>query len=292
MAQRAVEESWMSEAEAGPGGSFSDTVASIAESGPLAWSARLGLVARGLVYFLMGFFGLAFWLGYRTQIDQKSVLREVIDLPLGAAVVALCAVGFLGYAVWRFSEAASGVVVDGDGGVARAKSFGRGVVYLLLAITALTVLLGSRTSQGSTQRGIVGWALDLPAGQVIVAVTGLVVVGIGLVLAVEGGNGKFLRYLDDSEISPRTRWLVRTLGTVGSVARGCVLVVIGLLLVLTGVAHDEEFATGMEGAFQLLQQLPGNGFLVVVASLGLIAFGIYGLLEARYRRVGTHGHES
>ena len=282
----------MSEAVTGPGGSVSDAVVSAAERGHLVWWARAGLVARGLVYLLMGLLGLAFSLGYRTQIDQKSVLREVIDLPLGAAVVALCAVGFLGYAVWRFAEAASGVVVDGDSRAARAKSFGRGVVYLVLAVTALTVLLGSRSPQGATQRGIVGWALDLPAGQVMVVVAGFVVAGIGVVLAAEGVRGKFLRYLDDDGISPRTRRLIRVLGTVGSVARGCVLVVIGVLLVLTGLVHDDEFATGFDGAFQLLQQLPGDGFLVVIASLGLIAFGIYGLLEARYRRVGIHGHES
>jgi len=282
----------MSKAATGSGGSFSDAVATVAESRPLAWSARAGLVARGLVYLLMGLFGLAFSLGYRTQIDQKSVLREVIDLPLGAAVVALCAVGFLGYAVWRFIEAASGVVVDGDSAVARAKSFGRGVVYLLLAVTAITVLLGSRTSQGSTERGIVTWALDLPAGQVMVAVAGLVVAGIGVVLAVEGVRGNFLRYLDDDQISPRARRLVRLLGTVGSVARGGVVFLIGVVLVLTAGAHDDSFASGFEGAFQLLERKPDQRFMVVLASLGLIVFGIYGLLEARYRRVGTYGHES
>lgn len=281
----------MSEAATGPDGSVSDAVVPTAATGPLVWWARLGLVARGIVYVLMGLLGLAFSLGYRTQIDQKSALREVIALPLGMAVVGLCAVGFLGYAVWRFAEAASGVVVDGYSRSARAKSFGRGVVYLVLAVTALTVLLGSRTSQGSTQRGIVGWALDLPAGQVVVAVAGLVVAGIGLALAVEGARGSFLRYLDHSEIPPRTDGVMRILGTVGSVVRGCVVVFIGAVLVVTAVVHDDSFATGMDGAFQMLARVPGQRYMVALASLGLIVFGIYGLLEARYRRVGTHGHE-
>ena len=161
----------------------------------------------------------------------------------------------------------------------------------MLAVTAFSVVLGSRTSQGSPQRGMVAWAMSLPAGQVLVGAIGLVVVGIGIGLAVEGARGKFLAYLDDSEMSPRTRTVVRVLGTVGSVLRGCVVVLIGVVLVLTAVANDASMATGIDGAFQMIARIPWQRPQLVVLSAGLVVFGIYGLMEARYRRVGTHGNE-
>lgn len=266
-------------------------VVDAASSRPVVWWARLGLVARGLVYLFMGLIGLSIAFGNKQAVDQQSALRDLFSLPLGIVVVSLCGLGFLGYAVWRFSEALGGAVVDGDSPTTRAKSFARGVIYLLLAVTAFSVVLGSRTSQGSQQRGMVAWAMSLPGGQVLVGAIGLAVVGIGIGLAVEGVRGKFLAYLDRSDMSPRTRTVVRVLGTVGSVLRGCVVVLIGVVLVLTAVANDPSMATGMDGAFQVLARLPWQWPQLVVLSAGLFVFGVYGLMEARYRRVGTLGNE-
>jgi len=266
-------------------------VVDAANTRPVVWWARLGLVARGLVYLFMGLIGLSIAFGNKEPVDQKSALSDLLSLPLGIVVVGLCCLGFLGYAVWRFSEALGGAVVDGDSPTARAKSFARGVIYLVLAVTALSVVLGSRTTQGSQQRGIIAWILGLPAGWVLVGAIGVIVVGVGLGLAIEGVRGNFLRYLDHSDMSPRTRRLVRVLGTVGSVLRGCVVVLIGVVLIMTAVAEDARLATGMDGAFQLLARLPQERPQLVFLSFGLVVFGIYGLMEARYRRVGTHGNE-
>jgi hypothetical protein len=266
-------------------------VVDAASSRPIVWWARLGLVARGLVYLFMGLIGLSIAFGNREPVDQKSALSDLLSLPLGIVVVSLCGVGFLGYAVWRFSEALGGAVVDGDSPTARTKSFARGVIYLLLAFTAFSVVLGSRTTQGSQQRGMVAWALTLPGGQVLVGVIGVVVAGIGLGLAIEGARGKFLGYLDRSDMTPRRRRLVRVLGMVGSVLRGCVVVYIGVILIGTAIANDPSQATGMDGAFQLMARAPYEWPQLVLLSGGLVVFGIYGLMEARYRRVGTHGNE-
>lgn len=266
-------------------------VVDAASSRPIVWWARLGLVARGLVYLFMGLIGLSIAFGNREPVDQKSALSDLLSLPLGIVVVSLCGLGFLGYAVWRFSEALGGAVVDGDSPTARTKSFARGVIYLLLAFTAFSVVLGSRTTQGSQQRGMVAWALTLPGGQVLVGVIGVVVAGIGLGLAIEGARGKFLGYLDRSDMTPRRRRLVRVLGMVGSVLRGCVVVYIGVILIGTAIANDPSQATGMDGAFQLMARAPYEWPQLVLLSGGLVVFGIYGLMEARYRRVGTHGNE-
>ncbi len=269
--------------------SVGDVVDDVASSQPMGWAARLGLTARALVYLVIGFLGLSLAAGNRAELDQKGALRELLERPFGTVLVLLCAVGFVGYALWRFAEAVSGPVGDGNSTSARLKSLGRGVVYSILAVTAVSVLLGSRSTQAGQQRGLVEQALTWPGGTVIVLVAGLAVAAAGIGLVIEGWRHKFLTYLDHSDMNESTRRLARWTGTVGSIARGLVVVLIGVLLVVAAMTGDKKDATGMDGALKSLRDLPFGNALLVLASLGLLIFGVYALVEARYRRVGVSG---
>ncbi len=273
----------------GLAGNVADAAEDVGSSRSLGWAARLGLTARALVYLVIGLLGLSLASGNRAELDQKGALRELLERPFGFVLVALCAVGFAGYAVWRFAEAASGPVGDGDSTAARLKSFARGLIYLVLAGTAVTVLLGSRSSQAGQQRGLVATVLTWPGGTAIVLVAGLVVAAAGVGLVIEGWRRKFLKYLDHSDMNDATRRIARWTGTVGSIARGLVVVLIGVLLVVAAVTGDKEDATGMDGALKSLLELPFGSALLILASLGLLVFGVYALMEARYRRVGVSG---
>lgn len=272
-------------------GSVSDAAEDVGSSRSLGWAARLGLTARALVYLVIGLLGLSLASGNRAELDQKGALRELLERPFGFVLVLLCALGFAGYAAWRFAEAASGAVGDGDSTSARLKSLARGLIYLVLAGTAVTVLLGSRSSQAGQQRGIVATVLTWPGGTAIVLVVGLAVAAAGVGLVIEGWRRKFLKYLDHTDMNDSTRRIARWTGTVGSIARGLVVVLIGALLVVAAVTGDKEDATGMDGALKSLLELPFGRTLLILASLGLLVFGVYALMEARYRRVGVSGAE-
>ena len=157
----------------------------------------------------------------------------------------------------------------------------------MLAATAVTVLLGSRSSQGGQQRGLIAQVLTWPGGTAIVLVVGIAVAAAGVGLVIEGWRRKFLKYLDHSDMNDSTRKLARWTGTVGSIARGLVVVLIGVLLVVAAVTGDKKDATGMDGALKSLLDLPYGSALLILASLGLLVFGVYALVEARYRRVGV-----
>lgn len=266
-----------------------DAAEDVGSSKPLGWAARVGLVARAVVYLVIGALGLSLLRGNPAELDQKGALTELMERPLGAWLVLVCAIGFASYALWRFLEAAGGAAVDGDDPKARLKSLARGVIYTVLAITAVTVLLGSRSSQAGQQRGIVARVLEWPAGELIVIAAGVIVVLAGCALVVEGWRHTFLKYLDHSDMGDSTRALVRWTGTVGSVARGLVVVLVGILLIVAAVTGDKQKATGIDGALKSLRELPFGDLVLALASIGLIVFGIYALLEARYRRVGVSG---
>jgi len=116
-------------------------------------------------------------------------------------------------------------------------------------------------------------------------VVGVAIVIVGVVLAVEGVKRKFMKYLQTSQMSPRMRRVVRWLGTVGSIARGVIFALAGILVIDAAVTHDPAKSGGVDQALLTLRGQPFGEFLMILAALGLVVFGVYGLCEARWRRV-------
>jgi hypothetical protein len=260
-----------------------DAVASAADSRPLGWLARTGLVARAVVYLVMGWLALLVAQGSTEHIDQRGALTEVIAAPFGSLLVLLLALGFLAYAVWRLLEALTGPAGEPDSAGARLRSAARGVVYLVLAGTALSVLSGARSAQAGQQKGIAAEVMSHAGGRWVVGLVGLVVVAVGLVMVVEGWSSKFMRYFGYLPPGSR-RWIV-LLGRVGTVARGLVFAVTGALVVQAAVTADPGKAGGVDTALKSLLAAPLGPALVALLGVGLIVFGVYALAEARWRRV-------
>jgi hypothetical protein len=256
-----------------------------ADTRPMDWAARAGLTARGLVYLLIGVLALLVARGARAEVDQKGALAQVLAKPFGGWVVGLLAVGFACYSLWRLSEAAFGVTGEGRKTGPRLKSLARGLIYGFLAYTAVELLLGSRTPQTSLQKGYAAEVMAHPGGRWAVALIGLGVAIAGVVMVVEGVRLKFMRYFPAGGIEPATRSLIRQLGRVGTIARGLVFALAGVLVVSAAWTYQPAKASGLDGALRTLADRPLGDLYLTVAALGLIIFGVYGLAEARYRRV-------
>jgi hypothetical protein len=255
------------------------------DSRPMDWAARTGLAARGAVYLLMGILALLVAQGSRAQLDQKGALSQVLSQPFGGFIVALLALGFAAYSMWRLSEAAFGVVGEGRRKGPRLQSLARGLVYAFLCFTAIALLAGSRTPQSKQQQGYAATAMSLPAGRWAVGLAGLVVAGVGIFMVVEGIQLRFMRYFPADQVSGRPRSVVRVLGRVGTIARGLVFVLTGALVMYAAWAYEPAKAGGIDTAMKALQDAPFGDALLGLAALGLIVFGVYGFVEARYRRV-------
>ena len=255
-----------------------------ADSRAMAWAARVGLTARGVVWILIGILAVLLAQGSRAgNADQKGALEELLTQPFGLFLVILMAVGFACYALWRLSEAAFGVTGESKGAGPRLQSLARGVTYLVLTGTAVSALLGSRTSQSSQQRSMVGQVMGHTGGRWLVALVGLVIVGVGVALVIEGWRQSFMRRL--RAVPARLRRPVRELGRVGTIGRGAVFALVGALIAYAAWTLDPNKASGLDGALRTLLHEPFGTALALIAALALLAFGIYGLAEARYRRV-------
>jgi len=249
--------------------------------------ARAGLTARGVLYILIGWVAILVALGQSSQhADQQGALKLLAGQPYGLVSLWLLGLGFAGYALWRLSEAAFGVTGDGNGAGPRLKSLVRAVIYAFFAYLTFTIISGAGGgSQTRKQQDLTASVMHHPGGQRLVGIAGLAIVIAGLVLVAEGVRRKFLKYLRLSEMSPRTRRIVERLGMIGTAARGAVFALAGILVIEAAVTYQPSTAGGIDQALLTLRNQPFGEFLLILAALGLIIFGVYGLCEARWRRV-------
>jgi len=204
--------------------------------------------------------------------------------PYGLVSLWLLAIGFAAYALWRLSEAAFGV--SGEPGTGpRLKSLARAVIYAVLCYLAVSVISGKAGSQSGKQQDFTASAMHHPAGRIVVGVVGLIIVACGIALVIEGARKKFMKHLDTSRMKPETRRGVRLLGMTGTIARGVVFGLVGIGVIVAAVTHKASESGGIDKALLTLRGQPFGEFLMLLAAIGLVIFGIYGLCEARWRKV-------
>ena len=249
--------------------------------------ARAGLTARGVLYILIGWVAILVALGQSShEADQQGALRLLAAQPYGLVSLWLLGIGFAGYALWRLSEAAFGVTGEGNGAGPRLKSLVRALIYAFFAYLTFKIIAGAGGgSQTAKQQDMTATVMHHPGGRWLVGIVGLAIVVAGLVLVFEGIRRKFLKYLQLSQMSPRMRRLVERLGMIGTAARGAVFALAGVLVVEAAVTYQPAKAGGIDKALLTLRNQPFGEVLLILAALGLIVFGIYGLCEARWRKV-------
>ena len=252
----------------------------------LSPAARLGLSARAFIYLLIGILSLLVAVGHSTaETDQWGAMEQLNQTRAGHLVLWVVAVGLGAYALWRFAEAAFGVAGDGRKTGPRLKSFGRGCIYSVIALSAFEIVLGKATkSQAGRQETLSSKVMHHTGGRIAVGLVGAIILVVGLALIREGLSRKFEKYLDLSTASHRTRRAVELLGVVGTTARGVVFSLAGVFVIQAAWDYQPKKAAGLDGALRSLRDTAAGPWLLAVVAIGLIAFGLYGFAEARWHR--------
>jgi Domain of Unknown Function (DUF1206) len=252
----------------------------------MAVLARWGLAARATVYLLIGVLAVALAFGSRSgETDQRGAFQELTRHTGGTLLVWLVGFGLAGYALWRLSEAAFGVVGEGKKAGPRVQSFARACIYGFFAASAFKVASDSgSSSQAHQQQTLTARTMQHSGGRWAVGIVGAIIVICGLVLIWEGIKRKFEKYLDMGRMSPTTRKVVEFLGVVGSVSRGVVFGLAGVFVIAAAVDFNPHKARGLDRALRELADTSAGPWLLVAVAIGLIMFGVYGFAEAKWRR--------
>lgn len=267
-------------------GQASSTARQASNSTALETLARVGLVAYGVVHLLVGWLALQIaWGGSGQNADQSGALQELAEKPFGTVLLWLLAVGLVALALWQASEAIWGVHETERTKQLRkqATAGAKAVIYLLLGLSAARYAMGSGTSSSKSQQDTTQGVLGLPGGQVIVAIAGLVVIGVGAANVYRGWTKKFMDDIDTGSMPANARRPTTLIGQVGYLAKGLAMAVVGLLLGYAAVTFDPEKASGLDGAMRTILQQPFGQFLLTAVALGFVAFGLFAFVQARYR---------
>lgn len=248
--------------------------------------ARAGLTARGVLYVLIGWVAILVAFGQTSQqADQQGALQLLAGQSYGLVSLWLLGIGLAGYALWRLSAAAFGVAGEENTAGHRLKSLVQAVIYAGFGYLTFKVISGARGNSARRQQDLTATVMRHPGGRWLVGIVGLVIVAVGLALVFQGLRRTFLKYLRTSQMSPRTRRVIELLGVTGMVARGVVFGLAGILVIEAAVNYQPAKAGGIDKALLTLRNQPFGEFLLLLAALGLIVFGVYSWCEARWRRV-------
>lgn len=243
--------------------------------GAMEAMTRAGFAARGIMYLLIGYLALR-----SGRTEDGAGAMQFLDGDAGKMVLGAMAIGFLGYGLWRLSAAAvdsEGHGHDAKGIAIRGGGVASGLVHFFLAFVAVKLATGNGGGGGGgTQQGA-ATALGLPGGQIVLALVAAALAAVGVYQLVKAAKASFTRTLDPE--AAHRPWVV-WLGRAGYAARGIVFLIMGWFFF---AAAREEQASEAGGIAEVLDSLPSAVQLAVAA--GLLLFGAFSLVEARYRRI-------
>lgn len=260
------------------------------QRGWVSWLARAGYAARGFLYGIIGSLAAVAAFGYGGEVtDSKGALQELYAQPFGQVLLVLTAAGLFGYSAFLFYRAIldpEGQAREAWGPAKRAWWLVVGLLHASLGLYAVALVSGDGGSQGGDAKShtamLLAWT---PLGPWLVAA-----VGVGLLIGslhelTCAWRAKLDEQLDLSPLPDAARrWVVR-LSRSGIAARACVGVVAASFLLIAAATSTAQEAKGFGESLAALRSMPFGGWLFGAVALGLLAFGFYELIEARYRRV-------
>ena len=258
------------------------------DSDAFEYAARAGFAVSGLLHLLIAYIILQIAFGSGGNADQSGALATLAAQTGGTVILWVAAVGLVALGLWRIAEAivgskpgeGSGHRHDDTPVWKRAKSIGLAIVNFAIALSAARFAMGSGQQSTQQNAGLSAQMMQSGWGKALLIVVALGLVAVGGYHVYKGAAKKFLK---DLRVSGGTG--ITAVGITGYVAKGVVLAGAGVLVIVATLQADPTKATGFDAAVKTLGHAPFGKVLLVVAALGIAAFGAYSFVRSRHGRM-------
>ncbi len=245
----------------------------------------MGYVVLGVVHIIIGAIAISVAVGAGGgEADQGGAMEQISRVPFGTVVLWVIVLGLAALGVWQIAEA----FLERDPDTKkkwgrRVKEVGTALAYFAIGATALVYALGgtSDSSQSTTdlQRDPARDSGRRGAARAR--------------RARHPGRRRRVRRarhpqgLREAPVpaAGRAGDGIRVLGTVGYIAKGVAVAVVGVLFVVAALTHDPEKAGGLDAALKSLAALPFGQVILWLVGAGLVVYGVYCFARARYARL-------
>lgn len=257
--------------------------------------ARAGLVAKGLTFALVAALALEVAFGRRGKLeDRPGALQSLAETGAGRLLLGALAIGLGAYAFWRFAQAALGEKLESGedvGWLKRIALVARGLLYAWLCVMCAALVFqadepvaggggGSHEEDRATRI-----ALEQPLGRYLVIAVGAGIVAAALFNLYRALTGKFRKELKEEQMGRQERRWYSALGVAGHLARAVIFGLAGIFLVRAAWQYDPNEAIGLDGALRKLARADYGQLLLGCTAAGLMAYGLFCLVQARYREI-------
>ncbi|MFJ4169786.1 DUF1206 domain-containing protein [Paenarthrobacter sp. NPDC089714] len=247
-------------------------------------AARSGFAVSGILHVLIGLIALQLAFGNSGEADVSGAIAQLASQPFGPLLLWVCFAACAALALWQLTNAIFGHRRQTNPKLTkRLSEAGQGIVFAGLALTIMSFAVGqAKNSRESTSDGT-ATLMQAPFGVVLLVAVGAGIMIAGVVFAVRGFTRSFKK---DLVLSSRQgfRTFQIVVGTVGYIAKGIALLLVGLLVVIATVSARPEQSTGLDGSLKALKEQPYGPYLLVAVAVGLIAYGLFLMVKAKTMR--------
>jgi len=250
---------------------------------------RVGYAAKGIIYLLIGVlaFRLASGIAGGRVTDGFGVLRVLARQPFGTLLLGAIGVGILAYTGWQIAEGIWDTRRRGGGWrgwTMRSLTILKGVVYGAIGWEAIRIVLGIR-ARSQTADDYAGQAMRVPLGDVFLVLVGLGIAIYGVLQIRQAWMARFDDELDCRRLRREVGSWALAIGRAGTGARGVILGVMGITLMRAGFDRRPSQAGGLANSLWILFGQPYGRWLLMAIATGLMCFGVFQLLHARYAKL-------
>ena len=243
---------------------------------------RVGYFSRAILYTVLGLIALTS--AEKIAQGTDGIFIAIEEYPAGVAILWLMVVGLTAYALFRLASTLFDIEnhgSDNKGWGIRIGHAGSAIGHFALSFSAYKFATTSGSGGNGAQDAAAG-ILSVTLGGAVLGILGLLFFIAAFAQAKKGITGSFM-----NRISPRAPQATRWLGGAGFLARAAVFIVIGWSLVKAGFLSSgtEQIKTLGDA----VASLSGEGLVFTLVAAGLLIFGIFSLILARYRIIPDMG---